>query len=65
MPIDLPTSLLFIDGTNLDHRLSEGIDTRDVDYTKLFAALSRGTQSSIPISAPPITSSRKTHTGVG
>jgi uncharacterized LabA/DUF88 family protein len=42
--VNLPTSMLFIDGTNLDHRLSEGIDTRDVDYTKLFATLSRGTQ---------------------
>src|SRR5579883_936192 len=43
MLTDLPSSILFIDGTNLDHRLSRGISDRDVDYEKLFEKLSRGT----------------------
>jgi uncharacterized LabA/DUF88 family protein len=44
VPPDIPTSLLFIDGTNLDRRISEGIGERDVDYAKLFDSLSAGTR---------------------
>jgi len=39
-----PTSLLFVDGTNLDHRCLEAFGRDDIDFDKLFAALTGGTQ---------------------
>ena len=38
------TSLLFVDGTNLDHRLRAAFGRDDVHFSKFFAALSQGTQ---------------------
>lgn len=40
----LPTSLVFIDGTNLDHRCWEAFGRTDIDFQKFLAALSAGTQ---------------------
>lgn len=37
-PPALPTSLLFVDGTNLDHRCLQAFGRDDVDFEKLFAA---------------------------
>lgn len=39
----VPTSLLFIDGTNLDHRAREAFSRDDIDFPKLFAELATGT----------------------
>lgn len=36
--------MLFIDGTNLDHRLEEGVGSLDIDFPKFFKALASGTQ---------------------
>ena len=35
--------MLFIDGTNLDHRLRAAFNRDDIDFTKFFAALAQGT----------------------
>jgi uncharacterized LabA/DUF88 family protein len=40
----LPTSLLFVDGTNLDHRCLEAFGRNDIDYVRFFAALAAGTR---------------------
>lgn len=37
-----PTSILFVDGTNLDHRLTE-IGEQDVDFARFFQAVASGT----------------------
>jgi uncharacterized LabA/DUF88 family protein len=38
-----PTSLLFVDGTNLDHRLRAAFARDDVDFPAFFAAVTVGT----------------------
>lgn len=38
------TSIIFIDGTNLDHRLWDFFGRVDVDFPKFFAKISDGTQ---------------------
>lgn len=38
----VPTCLLFVDGTNLDHRLREAFGRVDVDLKKLFEELGKG-----------------------
>lgn len=40
----MATSLVFIDGTNLDHRLRDFFGRDDVDFIKFFAKVSQGTQ---------------------
>ena len=40
----MATSLVFIDGTNLDHRLWDFFGRDDVDFIKFFAKISQGTQ---------------------
>ncbi len=42
--LELPTPLLFVDGTNLDHRCLEAFGRDDIDFEKLFAALAAGTR---------------------
>src|SRR5947207_2298190 len=37
-------SILFVDGTNLGHRLVDAFGREDVDYVKFFAALTAGTK---------------------
>lgn len=39
-----PTSLLFVDGTSLDHRLREAFSRDDVHFIRLFDALTHGTR---------------------
>lgn len=39
MSSPLPTSILFVDGTNLDHRLEHGIGSHDVDFARFFTAV--------------------------
>ncbi len=39
----LPTSLLFIDGTHVDHRCTEAFNRNDIDYAKFFDKLTAGT----------------------
>ena len=38
-----PKSLIFVDGTNLDHRLLEAFGRNDVHFDRFFRALSNGT----------------------
>jgi uncharacterized LabA/DUF88 family protein len=47
-PNERPTSIIVVDGTNLDHRLSDAmasrrIEMRDIDFAAMFAKLSEGT----------------------
>lgn len=43
-PEIVPTSLLFVDGTNLDHRCLTALGRDDIDFDRLIAALSEGTR---------------------
>jgi uncharacterized LabA/DUF88 family protein len=40
----LPTSLIFVDGTHVDHRCYESFGRVDIDFGKFFAKLAEGTQ---------------------
>jgi uncharacterized LabA/DUF88 family protein len=39
----LPSSMIFVDGTHVDHRCDNTFGRMDVDFDKFFAKLSRGT----------------------
>lgn len=43
MPKNTPKSLIFVDGTNLDHRLYDAFGRNDVHFGRFFSALSNGT----------------------
>ena len=40
----LPTSLIFVDGTHVDHRCDESFGRMDIDFEKFFAKLAYGTR---------------------
>ncbi len=47
MSSQLPTSQLFVDGTNLDHRLEAGIGSQDVNFSLFFQEIASVTQTKL------------------